>query len=100
MPVLLDELEDARRLVLRVRDVPGMARGRLARVRGDDQHRNPETQAALIVEKDRRLVIVQAAPVVPENDDRAGLPEAALPDRVNDRSDPRRPVIDVFPSLK
>src|SRR5579871_6654057 len=69
-PDVLDELDDAAELVLRVRDVAGRARHGLARVGRNDQHRNAESQTAPMVEWLRRLhLIVEPAPIVPRDDD-------------------------------
>ena len=82
---VLGEAQDARRLVLHVRDVA------LLGVRRDDEQRHAEAQAVVVFVR-RRDVVVEAAPVVPLHEDRGRIPELALADGVDESGDPRRPV--------
>src|ERR1700733_2496891 len=83
VPVLLDEVKDAAELIDGVLDV------RLD-VRRDDQHRYAEARTALPVARPWRSdVIVQAAPIIPDDDHRGRIPIAALADCIDDRCDPR-----------
>ena len=59
------------------------------RVRRDDDARYTEAEAYPIGLR-RRNVVVPAAPVVPQNEDRRVVPVLALADAVDDRGDPRR----------
>ena len=89
VPVLLDVLQDAAELVRRGRDVsalaavPCFAYGE----RIDIGTRKPRPPNPELLRGD---VIVEAAPVVPDDDDRTRIPVRALADRVDDARDPRR----------
>src|SRR5262245_29980706 len=58
-----------------------------SRVRRDDESRNPEP-IAVPIDDGRRYVVVEAAPVVPGDEDRGRLPVGAAHDRV---PEPRHP---------
>src|SRR5580692_5248934 len=94
-PVLFDIFQNAAELVLRMLDV----RRHVGR---DDDHRYAESEAALVVAALRLVqargsnVIVEAAPIVPQNDYRAGVPVLALADLIDDAGDPRRTVVHVL----
>src|SRR5580658_9093081 len=81
--VLLDELQNASELVLRVHD-----RAR-ASPRGDYDGSNAKAQTGVVGLR-RRDGIVPAAPVIPEQDDGGRVPVLALAHRVEDRTDPAR----------
>ena len=84
-PVVLDEAQDARELAeLRV-DGAGL------RVRADREQRDPEPEPE-VVDLRRRHVVVEAAVVVPRDEDRGVLPELAPHHRVHDLG---RPVLAV-----
>src|ERR1700722_4571705 len=77
IPVLLNVLEDAGKLVVRLRDVTW------PRVRGDNDCRNAQTQPS-VSQLLPDAVVVEAAPIVPNDDDGRRAPIRALADRVDD----------------
>ena len=83
VPVIFDEPHDAAELVLLVRNISGLCIWR------SDEHRHAKAQTALGIEERWPDVIVEAAPIIPDDDDRGRLPLRALADSIDDACDPR-----------
>ena len=75
--------DDAAEPVDGVGHVPALAAASHFHVRRDDQHRDAESRPALVVDERRSDRIVEAAPIVPNDDNRRRFPILTLADCID-----------------